>query len=86
MYILKPLMPVQKRQWIIDKLNENTCCNSENNDSETTYTVSGKAVCKTAWCHVLKISPKRVSLAMKVVKEGQLSLLEHGILLYYGIL
>ena len=74
----KVLNAVQQRQWLVDKLNENTCCNTSSQKDETTYIVTGKAVCKTAWCQVLQISPKRVSLAMKVVKEGQISSLEHG--------
>ena len=74
----KSLNPVQQRQWLIDKLNENTSFSGEK--SETTYTVSGKAVCITAWCKVLQVSPKRVFSALKVVKEGQMSLLEHGML------
>ena len=82
----KSLNYVQQRQWLIDKLNENTSSSSSicgssmlsEASSATYYIVAGKAVCKTAWCQVLQISPKRVSKAMKVVKEGQISLLEHG--------
>ena len=84
----KSLNFVQQRQWLIDKLNENTSCSSfscnmrTEASSATYYIVAGKPVCKTAWCQVLQISPKRVSKAMKVVKEGQISLLEHGMYVY----
>ena len=74
----KVLSSVQQRQWLVDKLNENTCCSTSSQNDETTYIVSGKVVCKAAWCQVLQISPKRVSLALKVVKQGQISSLEHG--------
>ena len=36
---------VQQRQWLVDKLNENTCCNTSSQKDETTYIVTGKAVC-----------------------------------------
>ena len=51
--------------------------------SVTYYIVAGKTVCKTAWYQVLKFSPKRVSKAMKVVKEGQISLLYYGMKVVY---
>jgi hypothetical protein len=59
-----------QRQWLTDKMNENSHIASDGKLS-TQYSVAGREVCQAAWCNVHSLSPKRISRILKAVANGE---------------
>ena len=72
----RSLSLIQQRQWLMDYFHQNS--HFINDHAATKYIVSGKEICKLAWCKVLEVSSKRVALALKSITEGQITVAEHG--------
>ena len=68
---------VHQRQWITDKLIENSSSGA-NGELITTYFVAGKSVCKTAFCDIHGFSLSRLQRIRKAVTLGQVKVNEHG--------
>ena len=66
-----------QRQWLGDRISENSRPSLETGMLHTRYIVGGQEVCQFAWCRVLRISPKRVSRVFKSVSVGMVTA-EHG--------
>lgn len=66
----------QQRQWIADKLVENSTISQ--GEIDTTYLVAGKVVCKTAFTKIHGFSMSRLQRAKKSVSQGQLLISQHG--------
>lgn len=66
-----------QRQWLGDRISENSRPSLETGMLHTRYIVGGQEVCQLAWCRVLRITPKRVSRVFKSVSVGMVSA-EHG--------
>ena len=65
-----------QRQWLTDKVIESSHI-ATGGKLTTTYFVAGREVCKSAWCNVYSLSPKRVSSVLKAVTNGQ-KIVQHG--------
>ena len=70
------LNTLNQRQWISDKLLENSALN--NGEMSTTYLIAGKNVCATAFCKVHGFSYSRLKRLKKSVKEDEVRVSEHG--------
>ena len=66
-----------QRQWLGDRIQENSRPSLETGILNTRYIVGGQEVCQLAWCAVLRISPKRVSRVTKSISLGMVTS-EHG--------
>ncbi len=65
-----------QRQWLLDKVHENSCA-VQQGKLKTKYIVVGKEICQTAWCRVISISSKRLARLAKCVADGHI-FVEHG--------
>ena len=68
---------LQQRQWLTDRLEENSC-EEEKGRLNTTYIIAGRNVCQLSWCKVYMISQRRVSRILTTsVLHGRM-VVEHG--------
>lgn len=68
----KSIDTIQQKQWITDRLNENSHA-IKDSVLETKFIIAGQEVCKVAWCKVLQVSTKHVSKILKSISQGQVS-------------
>lgn len=67
------LNQTDQRKWLTERLYENSHQGVSCNQPIVKYLVSGREVCKEAWCKVLNISEKRNSQIWQSLCKGQVS-------------
>lgn len=68
------LNQTEQRQWLTERMYENSHQGISSRQPVTKFHISGMEVCKEAWCKVLDISEKRTTKIWQSLCKGQVSL------------